>query len=97
MKKPLNGSLRSRIAAPSRAQRCFNLMNFYELHQESFHRHHDMLDEENDGSERNRCKSLFSRLTVKTVHFINASLKSDRSFISELRPDVLREIHQFII
>ena len=28
--------------------------------------------------EKNRCRSLFSRLTVKTVHICNASLKSDR-------------------
>ena len=28
--------------------------------------------------------------------FVDASLKSDRSFIGALRPDVLREIHQFL-
>ena len=55
-----------------------DLNEFNELRQESFHCHHDVLDEEND---RN---------------FVNASLKSERSFISAFRPDVLRETHQFL-
>ena len=58
------------FAALSRAQMCLTFVNFYELHQESFHSHQDVLDEEDDGLPGgNRCKSLFSRLTVKTVQF----------------------------
>ena len=37
-------------AALSRAQMCLTFLEeFYELHQESFHCHHDVLDEEDDG------------------------------------------------
>ena len=46
--------------------------------------------------QKNRCKSLFSRLTVKTVQcIVNASRKSDRSFIGAFLPDVFSEIYQF--
>ena len=36
-------------AALSRAQRCLTFDEFYELHQESFHCHQDVLNEEDDG------------------------------------------------
>ena len=47
--------------------------------------------------ERNRCESLFSKLTVKTVQFCSCFTESDRSFIGAFRPDVVREIHQFFL
>ena len=76
---------------------------FHELHQESFHCHQDVLDEEDDrchfwycqkgfGASRSSPNSLWRRW-----NFVNASLKSERSFIGSFRPDVLREIHQFFL
>ena len=70
---------------------------FYELHQESFHCHHDVLDEEDDGCHFWYCQkgigvspsSPDSRW--RRCIFVNASLKSDRSFTGAFRPDVLRE------
>ena len=79
------------------------LNEFYELHQESFHCHHDVLDEEDDGCHFRYCQegigagrsSPDSRW--RRCNFVNASLKSDRSFIGAFRPDVLREIDQVFL
>ena len=72
---------------------------FYELHQESFHCHHDVLEEEDDGCHFWYCQKGIgaSRSSPdsrwRRCNFVNASLMSDRSFIG----DVLREIHQFLL
>ena len=78
-------------------------MNFYELHQESFHCHQDVLDEEDDGCHFWYCQEGIgaSRSSPdswwRRCNFVNASLKLERSFIGPIFPDVLREIHQFFL
>ena len=75
----------------------------YELHQWSLHCHHDVLDEEDDGchfwywqkrigASRSSPDSWWRRCI-----FVNASLKSDRSFIGACLPDVFREIDQVFL
>ena len=75
----------------------------YELHQESFHCHQDVLDEEDDlchfwycqkgiGASRSSPDSRWRRCI-----FVNASLKSDRSFIGAFLPDVFREKDQVFL
>ena len=77
------------------------LVNCHELHQESFHCHQDVLDEEDEGCHCWYCQEGIgaSRSSpdsrCRRCNYVNASLKSERSFIGSLRPDVLREIHQF--
>ena len=74
------------------------LFEINELHQESFHCHQDVLDED-DGCHSWNCQNRIraSRSSPdswwRRCNFVNASL----SFIGLLRPDVLREIHQFFL
>ena len=70
----------------------------HELHQESFHCHQDVLDEEDEGCHCWYCQEGIgeSRSSpdsrCRRCNFVNASLKSERSFIGSLRPNVLGEI-----
>ena len=99
VRKPLQQVALFCDAAHVTSSEVLDFDEFYALHQWSFHCHHDVLDEEDAEChflilvERNRCKSLFSRLTVQTVHLCWCfRLKSDRSFIGAFLPDVFREI-----
>ena len=79
------------------------LLIFHELHQESFHCHQDVLDEEDDGRHFWYCQERIgaSRSSPdsqwRRCNFVKASLKSERSFIGLFLPDVLREIRQFFL
>ena len=76
-------------------------MNFYELHQESFHCHQDVLMKKTTDAISGIARKESVRVALLQTHgedgaiLLKASLKSERSFIGSLRPDVLREIHQF--
>ena len=76
---------------------------FYELHEWSFHCHHDVLDEEDDECHFWYCQKGINKSRSspdswrRRCIFVNASLKSDRSFIVVFRPDVLREIGQVFL
>ena len=84
-------------AALSRAHMCLTFDDFSELHQESFHCHQDVLDEEDDGCHFWCCQEGIgaSRSSPdsrwRRCNFVNASLKSERSFIGSLRPGVERD------
>ena len=79
------------------------LVNCHELLQESFHRHHDVLDEEDDGCHCWYCqKGIGANCRspdswCRRFSVVNASLKSERSLIGPIVPDLLREIHQFFL
>ena len=68
------------------------LMNFYELHQESFHCHQGILSEEGDDAISDIAREESVRVALLQTHggkrcnFVNASLKSEWSFIGSLRP-----------
>ena len=102
VKKLHNGSLRC-ICRSFTSTDVLVCNVFYELHQESHHCHHDVLDEEDDGCHFWYCKERIgaSRSSPdsrwRRCNFVNASLNSERSFIGWLRPDVLREIHPFFL
>ena len=84
-------------AALSRAHMCLTLDDSTERHQESFHCHQDALDEKDDGCHFWFCQkkigaSLFSPDSRwRRCNFVNASLKSERSFIGSLRPGVEKD------
>ena len=79
------------------------LVNCHELHHESCHCHQDVLDEEDDG-----CHCWYIQKGIglscsspdswwRRCNLVNASLKSERSLIGPIFPDLLREIHQFFM
>ena len=90
-------------AALSRAQIVHDFYEFCELHHESFRCHHDVLDEEDDGCHLWCCQEGFGASCCypdsrrRRCNFVDASLKSERSFIGALRPDVLRSTNSFCI
>ena len=78
-------------------------VNCHELHQESFHCHQDVLDEEDDGCHCWYCQKgigascSFPHSWWRRCNLVNASLKSERSFIGPIFPDILRETHHFFL
>ena len=78
-------------------------VNCHELHQESFHCHQDVLDEEDDGCHFWYCQEGISAdcsspdTWWRRCNLVNASLKSKRSLIGPIFPNLLREIHQFFL
>ena len=75
----------------------------YELHQCSFHCHHEVLDEEDDEYHlgyrwrRNGPNRSYPDSRWRRCIFASASRKSDRSFIGEFLPDLFRVEYQFFL